>query len=57
MPLPITTATFSKDGKVLAYSTGYDWSQGSGNYDPSKMQPQLFLHEVKDVEVKNKKKQ
>lgn len=54
---PITCSTFSKDGNVFAYATGYDWSQGPQGYDQSKMQPQIFLHEVKEVEVKNKKKQ
>jgi len=54
---PITCSTFSKDGSVFAYATGYDWSQGPQGYDQSKMQPQIFLHEVKEPEVKNKKKQ
>jgi mRNA export factor len=53
---PITCSTFSKDDKVFAYATGYDWSQGPQGYDQSKMAPQIFLHEVKDVDVKNKKK-
>ncbi len=32
---PITDVDFSHDGSMVAYSTGYDWSQGSTGYTPN----------------------
>jgi len=62
MPQPITCATFSKEGGIFAYATGYDWSTGPSfggkDYDPriTAFAPHIYLHEVKDIDVRNKTK-
>lgn len=49
---PITAAAFNRDGTILSYAVGYDWSKGA----PFNKSPlYVKLHAVKDEEVMKKK--
>ncbi|KAA6353311.1 MAG: hypothetical protein EZS28_051161, partial [Streblomastix strix] len=49
--LPITACAFSPDGKFLAHAIGYDWSRGPDEYYPQQMKPQLYIHQLQQVDI------
>lgn len=51
---PIASAAFNQRGDLYAYAVSYDWSKGSEHYNRS-MQNEIYLHYVKDDEIKPKK--
>lgn len=50
----ITTTAFSRDGAMLAYAVGYDWSQGHKGNTPQ-YPNKLVLHAVSEEDAKPKK--
>lgn len=53
-PLPITSAKFSYDGKLLAYASGYDWHKMINNYDKNKSKPSIiFTYCEKETQLKS----
>ncbi|PVU98481.1 hypothetical protein BB559_001553 [Furculomyces boomerangus] len=52
---PIVSTCFNRNGQILAYAAGYDWSKG---YQSSLATDKrtIYLHAVKEEEVKPKKK-
>ncbi|KAI1841340.1 hypothetical protein JX265_007898 [Neoarthrinium moseri] len=51
----ITTTAFNRDGTMLAYAVGYDWSQGHGGNSPE-YPNKLMLHAVTGEDATPKKK-
>jgi len=49
---PITCGGFNHDGKILAYAVSYDWSKGGSDPAASSGRNDIYLHAVKDEEVK-----
>jgi len=45
--LPLTSCSFSHDGKILAYAIGYDWSKGHEGNDLNK-KPKIFLRPAEE---------
>ena len=45
---PITSCSFNHDGKIFAYSVGYDWSKGHEFNDPLK-KSHIFLRPCMEV--------
>lgn len=52
--LPIPCGTFNRDGSIFAYAVSYDWSRGSGEYNPSTAKNHILLHSVQESEVKSR---
>jgi len=48
---PITAAKFSKDGTMVAYAAGYDWSKGHA-HKPSNQKAKIFLAPANDAQKK-----
>ncbi|CAG8449358.1 3487_t:CDS:2 [Ambispora gerdemannii] len=51
---PIMATTFNRNGSIFAYAAGYDWSKGyqQPTYQTQQMKDSIFLHAVKDDDVK-----
>ena len=43
---PVTALAFNRDGSMLAYATGYDWSKGHAENSPDKYPNKLMLYLV-----------
>jgi len=54
MTQSITSCAFNKDGRIFAYSVGYDWSKGHESYNPQEKN-YIFLHACHE-DMKPKKK-
>lgn len=52
----LTACDFSNDGKIFAYSVGYDWSKGADSFNPSAMTPKIYLHAVVESDLTNKRR-
>lgn len=50
---PISSSAFSRNGSIFAYAASYDWSKGHEHHKQGS-QNQIFLHAVKDEDIKNK---
>lgn len=48
----ISCCNFSSDGKLFAYSTGYDWSKGAEGYQNKSNR--IYIHVMKPSEIKPK---
>jgi len=46
----VSCSAFNADGRIFAYSVGYDWSRGAEYYDKMKG-TQIYLHAVQDNEI------
>jgi len=56
LTLPITSCAFSPKGDIFAYATSYDYHQGrQHHYEPYLKQRNVFLHEVKEKEVRSRR--
>jgi len=51
----ITTTAFNRDGSLLAYAVGYDWSEGHAANSPN-YPNKLVLHSVTDEDVKPRRR-
>ena len=51
--VPVNCLRMRDDGSVLAYSLGYDWSEGI--YGIGKYKPRVYVHVVGPDELKYKK--
>lgn len=51
----ITSASFSAQGNMFAYSSSYDWSKGSAHYVPGTPN-EIWIHAVAEDEIKPKGK-
>lgn len=54
---PITAASYSSNGAIMAYACCYDWSQGHAHHDPNNQQsaPQIMLHRMEEREFQRRK--
>lgn len=54
---PITAASYNSQGSIMAYASGYDWSQGHAHHDPTNPanQPQILLHRMEEREHQRRK--
>ena len=50
MTAPITSAAFNKDGRLLAYATGYDYSRGKLGLSTCPP-PQIYLHAIDSTDL------
>jgi len=56
LPLPIASCAFRPDGLVFAYASSYDYHQGrKHHFGPYQNQRNVFLHEVKDKEIRGRR--
>ena len=49
--MPITSLDFNKNGRILGYTTSYNWNKGISFYQQNKQHPQIYLHNVQQKEV------
>jgi len=54
MDTSITATRFNKDGSLFAYAVSYDW--GKGDHADKSKSNQIYLHVVKEDEIKKKPK-
>ncbi|OMH86138.1 Protein RAE1 [Zancudomyces culisetae] len=52
---PITSTCFNRDGRIFAYSVGYDWSKGYAHSNQNDKRT-IYLHSVKEDDVKPRKR-
>jgi len=52
---PISAGCFNYDGTIFSYAVSYDWSKGHEYYNPQTQKNCIFLHPVKEEEIKPKK--
>ena len=51
MPKPVTSCCFNHDGKIFAYSVGYDWAKGADSNNPEQKKSSIFLHSCLEVNI------
>ncbi|KAI1423825.1 WD40-repeat-containing domain protein [Xylaria sp. FL1777] len=51
-PSPITATAFNRDGSILAYALGYDWSRGCQGNSP-RTETRVMLHAVLDEDLRS----
>ena len=42
--IPITSIDFNFNGKIMGYSTSYNWNRGNRYYVKNKYKTQIYLH-------------
>ncbi|DBA05081.1 TPA: hypothetical protein N0F65_000769 [Lagenidium giganteum] len=52
----ITVGRFNARGDIFAYALSYDWSKGAEHYNPTQQPSVIRLHNVAELEIKQKKK-
>jgi len=56
LPYPITCGAINYNGSMIAYSSGYDWSQGNLGYSKEKMKSKLYIKNI-DEQILNEIRQ
>ncbi len=55
--MPIVALDYHSNGQYMVYATSYNWNKGLEFNDTQQQKPQVYLHQINNVELdKNKKK-
>jgi mRNA export factor len=51
---PIPCGAFNREGNAYAYAVSYDWSRGFQEHNPATAKNYIYLHQLKEDEVKSR---